>query len=90
MAEIGWRASAAAARRLQAGDPSYVYWTLLGTEFPFEHTTTADKFIYEAELRTGLGAHFRYARHLRDVLALWYKEFPGTKGRVLEGAAEPE
>ncbi len=71
-------------------DPSYIYWTLLGTEFPFEHVTTADKFIYEAELRTGIGAHFRYAKHLRDVLALFYKQFPSTKGLILEGSAEPE
>jgi hypothetical protein len=62
----------------------------LGTEFPFEHVTTADKFIYEAELRTGLGAHFRYAKHLRDALALFYKRFPSTKGLILEGSAEPE
>lgn len=63
---------------------------MLGTEYPFEHTTTADKFLYEAELRTGLGAHFRYAKHLRDVLALWYDRFPATQGLVLEGSAEPE
>lgn len=76
--------------RLAAGDPSYVYWTLLGTQFPFEHLTTADKFIYEAELRTGAGAHFRYARHLHDALALWFDRFPETRASVLEGAAEPE
>ena len=75
---------------LAAGDPSYVYWTLLGTEFDFEHTTTADKFIYEAELRTGTGAHYRYARHFHDMLRLWYERFPETRGKVLEGSAEPE
>jgi hypothetical protein len=63
---------------------------LLGTAYQFEHVTTADKFIYEAELRTGMGAHFRYARHLRDALALWYRQFPGTRKRILEGTAEPE
>jgi hypothetical protein len=89
-ARIGCEAAAQAAAFLRDGDPASVYWPLLGTEYPFEHTTTADKFIYEAELRTGLGAHFRYARHLRDVLALWYQKFPATKGLVLEGSAEPE
>ncbi|MGA2866900.1 MAG: FAD-dependent thymidylate synthase [Verrucomicrobiota bacterium] len=89
-AETGRAASAMAGRRLRAAEPTSVYWSLLGTEYPFEHTTTADKFIYEAELRTGLGAHFRYARHLRDVLALWYEQFPSTKGLILEGSAEPE
>ncbi len=86
----GRRANENATRRLRACDPTYVYWTLLGTEFPFEHTTTADKFIYEAELRTGLGAHFRYAKHLRDALGLFYQQFPSSRGLILEGSAEPE
>lgn len=89
-ANVGRKASAKALRLLENGDATYPYWTLLGTEYPFEHTTTADKFIYEAELRTGLGAHYRYAKHLRDALALWYQQFPSTKGLVLEGSAEPE
>jgi hypothetical protein len=89
-AEIGRRATECASRRLREADPAYIYWTLLGTEFPFEHLTTADKFIYEAELRTGVGAHFRYAKHLRDALALFYQRFPSTKGLILEGRAEPE
>ena len=80
LSPFGWRGSF----------PSGQYWMLLGTEYPFEHVTTADKFIYEAELRTGLGAHFRYAKHLRDVLALWYEKFPATRKLILEGDAEPE
>jgi hypothetical protein len=90
LAAIGERATALAVKHLKNSDPAHVYWTLLGTEFPFEHVTTADKFIYEAELRTGIGAHYRYAKHLRDVLALFYKKFPSTKGLILEGSAEPE
>lgn len=90
LCEVGRRATAGALGLLRASEPCYVYWTVLGTEFPFEHVTTADKFLYEAELRTGLGAHYRYARHLRDVLALWYERFPATRGLVLEGSAEPE
>lgn len=89
-AEIGRSASIKSLELLRNAETSYIYWCLLGTEFPFEHTTTADKFIYEAELRTGVGAHFRYAKHLHDVLALWYRHFPATKGLVLEGSAEPE
>ena len=76
--------------QLRAGAPSFVYWMNLGAQFDFEHTTTADKFIYEAELRTGVGAHPRYAAHLRDVLQLWYEKFPATRGAILEGSAEPE
>ena len=86
----GHRASEEAVQRLQSGDPAYVYYTLLGTQYPFEHTTTADKFLYEAELRTGTGAHYRYARHLSDVLSLWYDRYPETRGLVMEGSAEPE
>jgi len=70
-------------------NPFYVYWASLGTTFDFEHLTTGDNFVYEAELRTGVGAHFRYAKHLHDSLALWYKE-TATRGLILEGHAEPE
>lgn len=90
LADLSRDIGAQARAFLGNNEPSYVYWMLLGTEFPFEHTTTADKFIYEIELRTGLGAHYRYAKHLRDVLILWYQRFPKTKGLVLEGSAEPE
>lgn len=79
-----------ARQKCASADASWMAWTLLGTQFPFEHTTTADKFLYEAELRTGTGAHYRYAKHLHDALALWFEEFPETRGLVLEGSAEPE
>lgn len=71
-------------------DYTYIYWLLLGTQFPFEHLTTGDKFIYEAELRTGTGAHYRYAKHLHDVLDLWFQKYPASKSFVLEGSSEPE
>lgn len=90
LSETGRALSAEARRRLAGGDPASAYWTLLGTQFPFEHTTTADKFIYEAELRTGAGAHYRYARHLHDALECWYARYPSTRGLILEGSAEPE
>ncbi len=71
-------------------DHSYIYWLLLGAQFPFEHLTTGDKFIYEAELRTGTGAHYRYAKHLHDVLDLWFQKYPVSQSFVLEGTSEPE
>lgn len=86
----GSRLTARAHALLAAGDPTYVYWLPIGAECAFEHTTTADKFIYEAELRTGQGAHFRYARHLHDALIEWYALYPETRSSVLEGQAEPE
>lgn len=86
----GRHLSAQAFDLLAGGDPTAIYTTLLGTQFAFERLTHADKFIYEAELRTGLGAHFRYARHYKDALDLWYKRYPETRGLILEGNAEPE
>jgi len=88
--DVGRDATRAAREALLRDDPGYVHDLLLGCQFAFEHTTTADKFLYEAELRTGTGAHYRYARHLRDALALWYEIHPETRGLVLEGSAEPE
>lgn len=75
---------------LRRGSPAYVYSLLLGAQTPFEHGTHADKFIYEAELRTGLGAHFRYAQHLGAALREFFKHVPAARDWVVEGTAEPE
>jgi thymidylate synthase ThyX len=70
--------------------PAYVYSLLLGAQTPFEHSTQADKFIYEAELRTGMGAHFRYAEHLSAALRGFLAEVPEAREWIVEGTAEPE
>ncbi len=75
---------------MQRGSPAYVYSLLLGAQTPFEHSTHADKFIYEAELRTGMGAHFRYAEHLSAALRGFLEKVPEAKEWVVEGTAEPE
>ncbi len=75
---------------LRRASPAYAYSLLLGAQTPFEHSTHADKFIYEAELRTGMGAHFRYAEHLSAALRAFVAEVPEAKAWVLEGTAEPE
>ncbi len=75
---------------LQRGSPAYVYSLLLGAQTPFEHSTHADKFIYEAELRTGMGAHYRYAEHLSAVLKEFNRQVPEAREWVIEGTAEPE
>ena len=75
---------------MQRGSGAYVYSLLLGAQTPFEHSTHADKFIYEAELRTGMGAHFRYAEHLSAALREFLKQVPEAKDWVVEGTAEPE
>jgi thymidylate synthase ThyX len=78
-------------RELMArGSPAYVYSLLLGAQTPFEHSTHADKFIYEAELRTGMGAHFRYAEHLSAALRGFVAQVPEARNWVVEGTAEPE
>lgn len=75
---------------MQRGSPAYVYSLLLGAQTPFEHSTQADKFIYEAELRTGMGAHFRYAEHLSAALRAFFAAVPEARDWVVEGTAEPE
>lgn len=75
---------------LDRGSPAYVYSLLLGAQTPFEHSTHADKFIYEAELRTGMGAHFRYAEHLSAALREFLRQVPEAADWVVEGTAEPE
>lgn len=75
---------------LKRGSPAYIYSLLLGAQTPFEHSTHADKFIYEAELRTGMGAHFRYADHLSAALREFTRQVPEAKAWVVEGTAEPE
>ncbi len=75
---------------LRRGAPAYVYSLLLGAQTPFEHSTHADKFIYEAELRTGMGAHFRYAEHLSAALRGFFAQVPEARDWVVEGTAEPE
>jgi thymidylate synthase ThyX len=75
---------------MQRGSPAYAYSLLLGAQTPFEHSAHADKFIYEAELRTGMGAHFRYAEHLSAVLQKFLAQVPEARAWVVEGTAEPE
>lgn len=75
---------------IERESPAYVYAMLLGAQTPFEHSTHADKFIYEAELRTGMGAHFRYAEHLGAALREFLVQVPEARDWVVEGTAEPE
>lgn len=69
---------------------SFVYALFLGTQVPFEHSTHLDKLIYEIELRTGMGAHFRYAEHLRAVYNELITIGPSLKSFIDIGTAEPE
>jgi len=75
---------------MERPSPAYIYGLLLGSQTPFEHSTHGDKFVYEAELRTGMGAHFRYAEHLSGALKAFYEQVPEAKQWIEEGEAEPE
>ncbi len=77
-------------QRLAAGDPAFVYWMPMGSQCFYEHTTTANHFLYQAELRTGLGSHYVYAARMREVLDQWHAQFPGTAQYIQAGTAEPE
>lgn len=90
LARLGTTTQNNALKMLADGDPLYIYFTLLGHTYSFTHTTTLDKFVYEAELRTGVGSHYRYAHHLKNVLALLYRKHPRLKQVIHEGGAEPE
>lgn len=69
---------------------AHVYGYLLGVQVPFEHSTHLDKFIYEVELRTGMGAHFRYAEHLAAACREFLRLMPDAEPFVEIGTAEPE
>lgn len=77
-------------KMLERKSGAYPYALLLGSQTPFEHSTMGDKFIYEAELRTGMGAHFRYAEHLSAALRKFFAQVPEAEAWVEEGTAEPE
>jgi hypothetical protein len=72
------------------GAETYIYALLLGTQVAFEHSTHLDKFIYEIELRTGMGAHFRYADHLAKASSLLTQKMPELTPFIQAGNAEPE
>jgi len=74
----------------EKGAAAYVYALLLGTQVAFEHSTHLDKFIYEIELRTGMGAHFRYAEHLAKAASILTQKMPELAPFIQTGNAEPE
>jgi thymidylate synthase ThyX len=69
---------------------AFVYGLLLGTQVAFEHSMHLDKLIYEIELRTGMGAHFRYAEHLAAAADKLVKIMPELAPFIKVGSADPE
>ncbi len=86
----GIEATIAGHREILARNPAFVYWLPMGSQGVYEHTTTANHFLYQAELRTGLGSHYQYALRMSEVLTLWHQRFPATAAFVKAGTAEPE
>ena len=76
--------------KIEPANGAHLYGYLLGVQVPFEHSTHADKFIYEVELRTGMGAHFRYAEHLAAAYREFVKLVPEAAPFIQIGTAEPE
>ena len=76
--------------RLLKGYTNHLYWAALGVQFPFYHAGTANHLLYECELRTGVGTHFRYRKHYMDLLQKWFDLYPETKNSLSVGKGEPE
>ena len=65
-------------------EKSWVYNALLGTEFSYSHTTTLNQFLYQCEIRTSKGAHFRYRELMNDVLNIFLDKNPDFKGKLFD------
>lgn len=87
---VAEEASKLALNALQNGDPCFMYSLPFGAQCYFEHTTTLKHFLYEAELRTGLGAHFSYANRMSDCFEILKKKYPKMCSQIKLGNAEPE
>ena len=90
LATVGYYLTTIASKHLTDERSGFPGWFLLGTQFEFEHTTTLDKFIYEAELRTGTGAHYRYASHLHSIVDILRVNYSTLINAILLGQNEPE
>lgn len=74
---------------LKSGDINFVYRLPLGVTCSFGHSNTLGNLLYEIELRTGPGTHYRYRQHYLDLLNQVRKQIPSL-GKVLVGSGEPE
>ena len=86
----GYVAASICRQALCSGDPNFIYWANLGTQFEFSHTNTMGKFVYELELRTGKGTHFRYRQHYQDLMEIVESQHPRLHEKILRGSGEVE
>jgi thymidylate synthase ThyX len=68
----------------------FPYFSALGTQYTFQHTSTLGHLIYECELRTGPGTHFRYRAHYQNLIKKMVAALPGLDKYLLIGSGEPE
>lgn len=87
-----WEEASKEVLMLTANLPEFRPYALaLGSQVGYTHTQQFDKFVYTAELRTGAGAHFRYAKHFMDAVGELYNQgFKKTYSAIQVGEAEPE
>lgn len=71
------------------GVKEFPYRCLFGSQMGFSHTSTLDKLLYEIELRTGPGTHYRYRQHYLQLLEEIKKQIPNLPPLLL-GTGEPE
>lgn len=87
--EAGNVAVEACFNRMKENDVECVYDMPLGAMVAFTHSSTLGNLIYECELRTGPGTHYRYRKHYLDLVEEMKRKLP-TIGPMLIGSGEPE
>lgn len=69
---------------------NFLYGATLGTQFGFTHASTLGHLIYECELRTGPGVHYRYSDHYNETTDALIDAIPSLGSLILRGSSEPE
>jgi thymidylate synthase ThyX len=71
-------------------EPWQMYLSFLGTEYNYGRKAPLPQVIYEIELRTGAGGHYRYVHHMTQIHNLLCEKLPKVKGKIILGSGEPE
>ena len=73
---------------LKEGNIEGLYLLNLGHTFSYNHVTTLDKFLYQAELRTGEGCHYAYKKMMNDCIKLFELQLPGISKELFLNQSE--
>lgn len=71
-------------------EPWQMYLSFLGTEYNYGRKASLPQAIYEIELRTGAGGHYRYVHHMTQIHNLLCEKLPELKGKIILGSGEIE